>query len=137
MKNGIIKLGNKRGFFMKTKKDIENLTKISISLLVLTGILSFFKIGPNTEPLYMYISVKKMSFMAGVFLLSASSIMGCYLFFSILNNKLDSFYKNGVILLLITLMSNFLLGGNLLFIIGCIFNIIILVLNMKICSRDC
>lgn len=122
---------------MKTKKDIENLTKMSIGLLVLTGILSFFNIGPNTQPLYMYISLKKISFIAGVFLLSTSSIMGCYLIFSILNNKLDSFYKNGVILLLITLISNAILGGNLLFIIGCIFNIITLVLNMKICSRDC
>ena len=129
---------------MKTKNNIESLTKMSISLLVLTGILSFFNIGPNTQPLYMYISLKKISFIVGVFLLSTSSIMGCYLIFSILNNKLDSFYKNGVILLLITLIlllitliSNAILGGNLLFIIGCIFNIIILVLNMKICSRDC
>ena len=122
---------------MKIKNNIESLTKMSIGLLVLTGILSFFNIGPNTQPLYMYISLKKISFIAGVFLLSTSSIMGCYLIFSILNNKLDSFYKNGVILLLITLISNAILGGNLLFIIGCIFNIIILVLNMKICSRDC
>ena len=122
---------------MKTKNNIESLTKMSIGLLVLTGILSFFNIGPNTQPLYMYISLKKISFIAGVFLLSTSSIMGCYLIFSILNNKLDSFYKNGVILLLITLISNAILGRNLLFIIGCIFNIITLVLNMKICSRDC
>lgn len=121
---------------MKIEKNIDNLTKISIGLLVLTGILSFFNIGPNTQPLYMYVSIKKISFTIGVLLLSASLIMGCYLIFSILNNKLDSFYKKGILLLLITLMSNFILGGNLLFIIASILSIIILVLNVRTCSRD-
>lgn len=121
---------------MKIEKNIDNLTKISIGLLVLTGILSFFNIGPNTQPLYMYVSIKKISFTIGVLLLSASLIMGCYLIFLILNNKLDSFYKKGILLLLITLMSNFILGGNLLFIIASILSIIILVLNVRTCSRD-
>lgn len=105
-------------------------------LVFLTGILSIFNIGPNIEPLYTYVSANKISFFIGIALLSSSSVMGCYLIFSILNDKLNSFYKKGIILLIITIISRVFLGGNLLFITASILSVIILVFNNKSYLRD-
>ena len=121
---------------MRSQVLIERITKISVVLLILTGILSFFNIGPTIEPLYLYVPTKKLSFFIGVILLSISLMLGCSLIFSILNNKLNSFYEMGVVLLSVTVGSNLLLGGNILFIVTAILSIAVLIVKIKTYVRD-
>lgn len=115
---------------MESNKTIDLCTKISVGLLLISGLLSLFEIGPVIEPLYKYIPAKVHILFMCYVLSTSSSIFVVYLIYSILNDKLKHIYKAGLFLLIMTLISNLFLGANVIFIITLVFALIMVIVNI-------
>ena len=115
---------------MESNKIVDLCTRASVGLLLISGLLSLFEIGPVIEPLYQYIPAKvHILFMCSV-LGTSSSILVVYLIYSILNDKLKHIYKIGLFLLIMTLISNLFLGANVIFITALVFALIMVIINV-------
>lgn len=116
---------------MNNKKRLEILTKGSIALLVVAGLLGMFKIGPLTEPIYVYISDSKISTCISLSSIAISLVLTFILIFLFLSKKITSFYQVGIILLLMSLCIDISIGGYIIFSIVSIINIIVYCLNLR------
>ena len=115
---------------MESKKIINLCTKISIGLLLIAGLLSLFNIGPSLNPLYQYIPAKVHILFISFVLGTTSSILIVFLIYMILNNKMKNIYETGLILLIMTSISNLFLGSNIIFLIASIIVFIMLSINI-------
>lgn len=116
---------------MKITKVMKPLNAISVALIALTAILTLLKIGPTTNPMFMYLPSSKDSQFVGIFLLALSLLLATHLIFSILTNRFKSYYGMGINVLLISLVSDLLFGGNVSFMVASLFGVIVLILNIN------
>lgn len=120
---------------MKITKVIKPLNVISVVLIALTAILTLLKVGPTTNPMFMYLPSNKDSQFVGIFLLVLSILLVTYLIFSILTSRFKSYYGIGINVLLISLVSDLLFGGNVSFMIASLFGVIVLILNINVLKK--
>lgn len=120
---------------MDNKKHLEILTKGSIILLVIAGLLGIFKIGPLTEPIYVYISDSKVSIFISILSIAISLVLTFVLIFLFLNKKITSFYQAGIFLLLMSLCIDISIGGYIIFSIVSVVNIIVYSLNLILAKK--
>lgn len=115
---------------MESKKTIDLCTKVSIGLLLIAGFLSLFDIGPSMQPLYQYIPAKVHILFVCSILGTSSSILVVYLIYMMLNDKTKHIYKTGLLLLIMTSISNLFLGANIIFIVASVITLIMLSINV-------
>ena len=116
---------------MNNKKHLDILTKVSVILLGISAILGAFKIGPLTEPIYVYVSDLKVSTFISISSIVISLLLTFILIFLSTTKKITSFYQVGILLLLISLCIDISIGGYIIFSIVSIINIIVFALNLK------
>lgn len=116
---------------MNNKKHLDILTKVSVILLGISAILGAFKIGPLTEPIYIYVSDLKVSTFISISSIVISLLLTFILIFLSTTKKITSFYQVGILLLLISLCIDISIGGYIIFSIVSVINIIVFALNLK------
>lgn len=117
---------------MNNKKHLDILTKVSIVLLGISAILGIFKIGPITEPIYVYVSDSKISTLISISSIVISLLLTFILIFLFLNKRITSFYQAGILLLLISLCIDISIGGYIIFSIVSVINIVVYALNLRV-----
>lgn len=117
---------------MNNKKHLDILTKVSIVLLGISAILGTFKIGPITEPIYVYVSDSKISTLISISSIVISLLLTFILIFLFLNKRITSFYQAGILLLLISLCIDISIGGYIIFSIVSVINIVVYALNLRV-----
>ena len=120
---------------MKIIKVMKPLNVIAVVLIALTAILTLLKVGPTTNPMFTYLPSSEDSQFVGIFLLVLSILLATYLIFSILTNRFKSYYGIGINVLLISLVSDLLFGGNVSFMIASLFGVVVLILNINVFKK--